>query len=481
MSPTVPFALITFALVALCAMAWRPSSRTVLGLYIGGFLFLPVASLDLPLFSNFNKITAIALSVAAGIVLFDSKRLARFAPRWTDLPVLVFCLCPLATSFTNGLGLKNAVASALHESVTYGLPYLTGRLYFQGLKGQRLLAIGIFVGGLVYVPLCLFEMRFSPQLHRLTYGYHQHEFVQTIRYGGFRPMVFLNHGLMLGLWMAMASLVGVLLWRAGTIKRVFGTPMSVLVPILVATTVLCRSTGALLLFALGLGLLVTVRWTRSAVPIACLVAIPVLYVGVRASDVWSGAQAVELARAFGEERAQSIQFRFDAEDVLVRRALEQPVFGWGGFGRSLLRDGASDSSSPHVVVDGLWILIFGMYGAVGLAALLGAFLVPMVAACRRLPPRTWRDPRVQPVGLCCVVGGLFLADCLMNALVNPIYFLVLGGLASVATASRKSLALELGATGEARGAARAKYRAPRAHRSIGDSADFLASGALERH
>jgi hypothetical protein len=286
---------------------------------------------------------------------------------------------------------------------------------------------------------------------------------------------------MLGLWMSMASLVGVLLWRAGTLKRIFGAPMSVLVPILVATTVLCRSTGALLLLALGLGLLFAVRWTRSAVPIACLIAIPVLYVGVRASDLWSGAQAVELARAFGDERAHSIQFRFDAEDVLVRRALEQPVLGWGGFGRALLRGDGYGSSASHVVVDGLWILIFGMYGAVGLAALLGAFLVPMVAACRRLPPRTWSHPRVLPVGLSCVVGGLFLADCLMNALVNPIYFVVLGGLASVAMASRTSLARELGTVKSSREGARAKVRATRAHRSVGEHADYLASGALERH
>jgi hypothetical protein len=200
---------------------------------------------------------------------------------------------------------------------------------------------------------------------------------------------------------------------------------------------------------------------------------------VRASDAWSGAAAVELARSFGEERAQSIQFRFDAEDVLVQRALEQPLLGWGGFGRALRRDDAYDSSSPHVVVDGLWILIFGMYGAIGLAALLGAFLVPIVAACRRVPPRTWRHPRVLPVGLGCVIGGLFLADCLMNALVNPIYFVVLGGLAGVAMSSRRELARELGTVRTER--PRARWRAARAHSSVGDSADFLASGAMERH
>jgi hypothetical protein len=479
MSPTVPLALIGFVLFALSAMAWRPAPRTVLALYIGGFLFLPVASFDLPAFSNFTKVSAIALSVAAGIALFDSQRLVRFKPRWIDLPIAVFCMCPIATSLSNGLGLYNGCASALQESVTFGLPYLTGRLYFTDLKGHRLLATGIFIGGLVYIPLCLFELRFSPQLHRLTYGFHQHEFVQTIRYGGFRPMVFLNHGLMLGMWMSIASLIGILLWRSGTLKRALGMPISLLVPALVATTVLCRSTGAILLLATGLALMFGVKWMRSGIPIACLVATPILYIAVRASDVWSGAQAVEMARSFGEERAQSIQFRFDAEDMLVRRALEQPVFGWGGFGRSMIRDDAPDPSSQHIVVDGLWILVFGMYGAVGLAALVGVFLLPIVALWRRLPPRTWSHPSVLPVGLGCLVAGLFLADCLMNALVNPIYFMILGGVASVAMSSRKALALQLTGRTATRVPTR-KRRVARAHRSIAEAADFLTAGALER-
>jgi hypothetical protein len=479
MSPTVPLALIGFALVALSAMAWRPAPRTVLALYIGGFLLLPVASFDLPAFSNFTKVSAIALSIAAGVVLFDSRRLARFTPRWIDLPIAVFCACPIATSLSNGLGLYNGCSSAMQETVTFGLPYLTGRLYFTDLKGHRLLATGIFLGGLAYVPLCLFEIRFSPQLHRLTYGFHQHEFVQTIRYGGFRPMVFLNHGLMLGMWMSIASLIGILLWRSGSLKRVLGMPVWMLVSILVATTVLCRSTGAVLLLAAGLALMFAVKWTRSGVPIACLVAIPVVYIGVRASDVWSGAQAVEMARSFGEERAQSIQFRFDAEDMLVRRALQQPVFGWGGFGRSTLREDAPDPSSRHIVVDGFWILIFGMYGAVGLTAIVGVFLVPIVALWRRLPPRTWSHPSVLPVGLGCLVGGLFLTDCLMNALVNPIYFMILGGVASVAMTSRKALALQLAGRTPARVPAR-RRRAARAHRSVGETADFLTPGLTER-
>ena len=38
-------------------------------------------------------------------------------------------------------------------------------------------------------------MLISPQLHFMTYGFYQHEFTQVVRMGGYRPMVFLQHGI----------------------------------------------------------------------------------------------------------------------------------------------------------------------------------------------------------------------------------------------------------------------------------------------
>ena len=102
----------------------------------------------------------------------------------------------------------------LNQTVTWGIPYFLGRIYFNDLQGLRELSVAIFIGGLIYVPFCLYEIRFSPQLHRLLYGYHQHDFSQTFRFGGYRPMVFMQHGLMVGMWMGMATLAGI--WLAWT-------------------------------------------------------------------------------------------------------------------------------------------------------------------------------------------------------------------------------------------------------------------------
>src|SRR5439155_21163091 len=98
-----------------------------------------------------------------------------------------------------------------------------------------------FIGGLVYVPLCWFEVRMSPQLHVWVYGVRHHAFVQQMRDGGYRPMVFMQHGLMVAMWMAMTSLIGCWLWKAKTIRQIGDVPMYVLVPAMLLTVYLCKS------------------------------------------------------------------------------------------------------------------------------------------------------------------------------------------------------------------------------------------------
>ena len=51
------------------------------------------------------------------------------------------------------------------------------------------IAVGIFIGGLVYAPLCLIEMRLSPQLHRWIYGYMANAFAHSVRGEGYKPTV----------------------------------------------------------------------------------------------------------------------------------------------------------------------------------------------------------------------------------------------------------------------------------------------------
>ena len=67
------------------------------------------------------------------------------------------------------------------------------------------------------------EVRMSPQLHSSMYGFRPFRFDQAYRWGGYRPSVFMQHGIALGLFMASCTLVAFWLWRSGFPKRI-GTP-----------------------------------------------------------------------------------------------------------------------------------------------------------------------------------------------------------------------------------------------------------------
>jgi len=293
----------------------------------------------------------------------------------------------------------------------------------------------VVLGGLVYIPLCLYEMRASPQLHRLVYGFHQHEFQQTIRLGGYRPMVFMEHGLALGFWMAMAALLGFWLYWTGFMPRLAlgrklpSLPALWAVLFLAPVAVLCRSSNAIALGATGFMTLLLSRWVKAPILLAGLLIVPPLYIGLRASSAWDGKEVTGFLEAnYDEARADSLNFRRENEKLLLEKAMQNPTFGWGGWGRSRIyaRDGKDTS-----ITDGLWIIAVGERGFFGLFALVLAVLLPVARFVWLYPPRRWSEPGVAPAAGIAVLLALFMIDCLMNAMVNPVFVLGIGGLAGM--------------------------------------------------
>jgi hypothetical protein len=434
MNPSVAVALYAFVPLVAVLFAYLPASRAALASYLVGWLFLPVVDTEVFGFFDLSKGTAVPLIVFAAMLAFDSQRVFRFRLSLVDLPVAVFCLVPMASSVSNDLGTHDAFAAPMYQTIRWGLPYFTGRVYFSSVQGFQQIARGVLAGALIYVPLCLWEIRMSPQLHATLYGSHQHNFDQTLRGGGYRPMVFLDHGLMLGLWMGAASLIGLVLWRSGTLKKIGGIPVSLAVPVLVVTFVLCKSFGALVLFLIGMLVLWSARGWRSSLPMALLVCIPPAYVATRTVVGWSGSNLTALVAEVDQDRAQSLAFRMEAEEALRVKAAEQPLLGWGGFGRSFVRRFEDVRRSDTVVTDSLWIIVFGKYGFVGLAALLSSFLVPIVVLWRRCPPRTWWRPDAACAWALATVLTLYALDSLVNAMVNPLYFVIAGAVGGLALA-----------------------------------------------
>jgi hypothetical protein len=423
----IHIAFVTWFLAVLALFWTRAPREAVVASLVVGWLFLPVAGY--PVTGLHSKTEIVALGVLVASLLLATEPWRRFRPSLLDLPVLVACLAPFASSVTNDLGLYNAGSDVLARSLKWGVPYLLGRVYLSDLRGLRAIATGAFLGGLAYVPLCLLEIRLSPQLHRFVYGYHQHEFIQTIRWGGFRPMVFMQHGLAVGLWMTAACLAGFWLWRTGARTRIWGIPISALLAVLVATTLLVKSAGALILLALGVAALVAARSLRTSLPVVLLLLAAPTYIAARTSGLWSGRDMVELARRFDPERADSLRTRLDNEDDLVKRAMEKKAFGWGGWGRAEIKDEEGRSIS---IRDGLWVIVIGESGLVGLVGLNAFFLLPVVVLLWRYRSRLWRDPALAPAAAIAVLLPLVVIDSLLNAFGAPLFTASAGAIAGFA-------------------------------------------------
>lgn len=432
MTPMIPIMLFGWSAVTLLLFATVQSRRAVITAMIGGWLLLPQASYAIPKLPDYDKMAAITLSVLLGAMLFDLKTLLRYRPSWMDIPIVVWCVWALPSSLSNGMGFYPGISAVVGNVIAWGLPYFIGRVYFRRADALRELAIGVFIGGLIYVPLCLIEIRISPLLHYYLYGFHQHQWIQTIRFGGWRPTVFLPHGLDVAIWMTMASVVGIALCTTGAARKVCGVPTWILLGVLLITTVLCKSLGAILLLAAGIAVMYFTRWTRLRIALLALLLIAPVYIAGRSTQTMSRDAVLSVMTqqvTFG--RQASLDFRLKQEDTLTDKALQQPTFGWGPWG-----DFRTSETGKSLVraTDGMWLIIFGKYGLPGLIGFVATLTLPILVLLIRLPGRLWMTAPFAPAAGLMIAVMLSTIDALLNVIRSPVVFVVAGALATMALA-----------------------------------------------
>jgi hypothetical protein len=458
--------MIVWIPVVLYLFSRFPARRALIISFLGAWLFLPEAKIPLSGVPDYTKMSATCYGIFIATLIFDPQRFKQIRLHWIDIPMLVWCFSPMASSLANGLGPYDGFAEALSQTVTWGFPYWLGRLYLGSLESLKQLAVGIVGGGLLYVPLCLFEIRMSPQLHKWLYGFYPQSFDQALRYGGFRPFVFMQHGLMVGMWLMTATLIAFWLWHSGTLQATLaqrptqpnpqksdrvrsgkiphqaGNAENLalgIVLLLGVTFVLEKSTGAYFLLLLAGLLIFSIRQWKTAL---LLFLIPCIMSGylIFASVGGITPQVIQqvssaLTRVTNEDRAASLVFRLENEARLSAKARQQPWLGWGGWGRARIYDNYGNDIS---VTDSLWIIAFGNQGIVGLVSLMSALILPVLGfVVLRCPAQTWNHPQVLPAAVLAVALMMYTIDCLINAMVNPIYTLVAGGLAGIVAYTKR--------------------------------------------
>ncbi len=431
--------LLLFAWVPLVlVLFWssRHLRRAVIAAYLGGLLLLPVASYKLlPSIPTIEKFLVTNLGVFLGIVFFDSARLRRFKPSWLDLPMLVFCISPFASSIANDLGVYDGFSALAEAVMRWGIPYLVGRVYFGDLQGLRELAIGTFVAGVFYLPPILLESRLAPQLHSWIFGVPGVVSWESVAFFGplrWKPAVFMQSALALTMFMTAATLCGYWLWSQGGLRWLRGIRVHWLLLAALAGAFLGKTLGGVtLLFAGGLSLWV-MRWARTALPLALLLAVPLLYVPLRATGLWSGQELTTfIAENLSERRAESLDTRLANENILVEKALRRPVFGWGRWGRSRIYD--QELERDLSITDGLWIILLGCQGFVGLVSFTLILLLPPLFLLWKVSIDVWLHSAFAPATVLITLLLLHAIDNLGNAMFNPLFILAAGGSAGLVT------------------------------------------------
>lgn len=452
--------LLVWPLVAVALFRKRPRASALVWTLLAGYLLLPSAtSIDLPLLPPLDRdngpvLAAFALCLA-GVGLKRSRRVGTASaaaplkdderPGWLPrsklarLLILMLALGPLATTYLNpepliygprvlkGMALYDGASLVMQQIITI-LPLLLGRKLLSDPAGVRTLMAAMVAAALVYTIPMLVEIRLSPQIHSWVYGFFPHDFIQTKRFDGFRPQVFLLHGLKLALYMSMTFLVALALIRVlkspapGERKpRALGG-WKLSAAWLGIMLVLSKSVGALA-SALVMLPLVLLAGRRMQIGAAVIVAaVTLLYPAVRSLDLVPTDTLVSMANQISPNRAQSLEFRFDNEDLLLAKADERPVFGWGSWARN--RVFHETKGWDQAITDGLWVITFGVYGWFGYIAQFGLLTLPIFALFRQ---RRHPDLSLETTTLCLVLCVNYL-DLLLNSGMTPLTWLMAGAI-----------------------------------------------------
>jgi len=418
-----------------------PVRIAILANFFGGWAILPGANYQttadvfpywilgvcLPANYFLTKATATGLAALAGILLFHFADWKSFRLGLCDLPMLAWCCVPLLSATAHWMTLNEAFFATAYLTISWGVPWFMGRLYFTGDDSLLLAAKACVIGGICYLPICLFEICAGPQFYAFVYGYQPYRWVGAARYFGFRPIGFLEDGNQLGIWMAAATLLAVFLALHPRTGRILGLPPGWVAVGLAVVTLLCQSAGSILLLLL---LLPMALLKRRSLPRALIVILVVSILTLVLFRMTNLVSLRALAQRDGVTRSianflttigrHSLTWRIARDEGHIAVALQRPLLGFGSW--NWWQNGTFRPWS-------LWLLVFGMYGLVGLIAYGAILFLPVLRA--NWPHFGGAAPNRPNLRLAVTALILMVAiDNLLNGAMILPYLLLMGSLAA---------------------------------------------------
>ncbi|RWR08138.1 hypothetical protein [Paenirhodobacter populi] len=267
------------------------------------------------------------------------------------------------------------IGMLVSAQITAILPLLLGARYLRAPEDQISVLKLLAWCGLFYSVLVIYESRMSPRLNIQLYGFFAHDWIQHLR-DGFRPIVFLAHGLRVGIFMAMATLAAAVLARINAGGHRWRWLL--LTAWLAGALVMSRNLGATMI-AFALLPVILIVPTRLQFLVGAVIAITVLFFPLaRGSGLIPAERIVSTISSVNPSRAASLDFRLRNEDALLQRANMKPISGWGGWGRGRIYN--AETGRDESITDGVWIIVIGEKGWVGYLGVFGLLCLPAILA-----------------------------------------------------------------------------------------------------
>jgi len=402
---------------------------------LGGFMLLAVGTeVDFPLIPPLGKHSMPVLSAIIGCWFIKGKRINYFKhKRELKLLSISILILPFITTELNTDSVvygghwvpaltHHDALSAIINKVLFVTPFFIGLQFFRRYEDQLLMFKMLAIAGLCYSIPMLYEIRMSPQLHSTFYGYFPHSFAQQKRGGGFRPVVFMGHGLWVAFFTVCVLTAAVTLWQVGEkIRRFSSANVSYF---LLVVLMLCKSMASLMYGVLAFFMIsrMSIHMQFKAATLLALLA--VMYPTLSIIKVFPHQMISEIANTYmGPERTESLNFRFKNEHLLLDHGRERFFFGWGGWGRNRVHD--EETGADLTVTDGRWIIVFGTSGWLGF---LSEFLMMALAVFRAKKAAQLTNDKKQKTLLAAhaLLVSIIMIDQLPNASLAPWLWLLVG-------------------------------------------------------
>ncbi len=423
-------------IVAVWLFRTKPMQEATLWTILGGHMFLPVGTaIDFSMIPPLDKASIPALAAFIGCRFIAGKRIPIFGQnRLVSWLLLLYIVGPFITAelndtpviqrarFLPGMTHYDALSAVAGQFIVF-IPFFIGRQFFRTYENQLLMFRTLVLASLGYSVLMLFEIRMSPQLHTWIYGYFPHSsFGQQVRYGGFRPVVFMGHGLLVSFFAAIALISATVLWQLKYKIRRF-SPANVTY-YLMLILVLCKSAASILygFFAL---LLIKITKVKTQLRIAVILAsMALLYPTMSIMNIFPHQPLLELVRSIDTERAESMGVRFENERILLEHGRKNSFFGWGSWGRNRVYD--VESGKDVTLTDGLWVITFSQFGWAGFIAEFGLLAIPVFSAKKAASKLANSHKELIMLAAHALLASLIIIDQLPNSSLAPWLWLLVG-------------------------------------------------------